>query len=113
MPAQREIKLVKRGIGELLDVGLEDAASINRTMLTPLIDVIRNATVTGRDSVDLKALDKKIEKTLTEMDESSVADWAEQMLLQTYAISRTASVPAEVPEDFDVPATTPEEELGL
>jgi hypothetical protein len=82
-------------------------------MLTPLIDAIRYATVTGRDSVDLKALDRQIEKTLTKMDETKVADWAETMLLQTYAISRTASVPAEVPEDFDVPAGTPEDEIGL
>jgi hypothetical protein len=98
MPAQTDIREIKMGLGELLTSGLRDVSPAHAKMVEPLIDAIKGPNTSGNDKADLKALEKRVLKSIDDMDAEPVAEWAEGMLMQTYAISRTGAVP-EIEDD--------------
>jgi len=90
---ERDIREVRLGELELLGRGLSDVAEANRKMCLPLVDIIKGLGITGNDKADLKALRGKIERSIDKLDSKAVERWAEKILMQTYAIARTAAVP--------------------
>jgi hypothetical protein len=113
MASVGDVAFVRKGEAELLDAGLADVAAANRKMLDPLLEVIRNAGQTGNDTIDIEALSKRIDGTIDEMDEGPIAEFAEAMLLQTYAISRMAAIPTDAELEIEATDVDPADELTL
>ena len=88
-----EARMLNRGLNDLLEASLAQVEAANRRQLDPLMDILRTAGRTGNDKIDLKALEKRLVKAIGTMDDSAVVDWAERVLMQTYAIGRTSAVP--------------------
>lgn len=100
MAGAADIALFRKGLDSLRADGLKDIADANAEMTKPLVEAIRTIGQTGNDQADLRALRDRLPGLLDQMDDAPVAAWAEELLLQTFALAHTAAVPEGI-EDLE------------
>lgn len=84
---------LSRGMDRLRERALAGIVGHNRAMLEPLLELIRNTEPGNDERRAMQELHDKLPDLLDQFDDEAITDWAAALLMQTYAVSWTASVP--------------------